>query len=129
MKILKTVAGLALILAFGLGAYLRHSESISIGGGEVTAIVVEDSAHRTPQIGAVLTDPAVLAYVAQKNIVWRVIDRAESGPDVGNVQFAREATQNCQLPALVLRVGAGKPKVCALPTAKNLLTLLKHYAG
>ena len=98
--------------------------------GPLTAIVVEDSAHRTPAQAAVLTDPDLLAYVAEKQIAWHVIDQAETGPDLAEVQFAMDSAKNCQLPVLVLRVGTGKPKLLALPgTAEACLAVLKLYAG
>jgi len=125
---MKRVAAVVLILLFITGVCLRFVpvEPRGTQAGMLMAIVVEDSAHRTPQIGAVLTDRDVLEYVAQKHIQWRVVDRAESGPDSKDVQFALQAAVNCRLPALVLRAGAGKPHVCALPAAaKDLLSLLK----
>jgi hypothetical protein len=131
MTTAKRIAIVVLCCLFAFGVYLRHGEGPVIApSGPLTAIVVEDSSHRTPAIGAVLTDPTLLAFVAQNNVSWRVIDQAEAGPDLVDVQFALDGAKNCPLPALVLRRGAGKPTVIALPgTAEACLAVLKRYAG
>jgi hypothetical protein len=130
MTAAKRLIFLLLLGFFALGVYLRHAEHAIITAQPLLAVVVEDSAHRTPAIGAVLTDPDLLAFITQKKIDWHVIDRSETGPDLGDVQFALNAAKNCGLPALVLRSGAGKPKVVALPsTAAACMALLKRSAG
>ena len=126
MTKLKLAAALGLFFLFGLGLYLDAPQLATAPAGTLTAVVVEDTAHRTPAIGAVLTDPTVLAYVKDHKIVWKVIDQAEAGPDLANVQFALDAAKNCRLPALVFRTGAGKPHVVALPgTAAACLAVLQ----
>jgi hypothetical protein len=127
--IFKRIAFVILLCLFGLGVYLRHFRP-EPSTGLITAVVVENSSARTPAIGAVLTDPDLLAYVAQKKIAWHVVDQAETGPDLAEVQIAITAATNCPLPALVICAGAGKPKVCALPaSASACLAILKRYAG
>jgi hypothetical protein len=128
MTTLKKLAIALLVLAFAAGAYLRHSEALPASHGPLAAVVVEDTARRTPQVGAVLTDPDVLAYVRQANIAWHVVDRSAAGPDLAEVQFALEAAKTAPLPALVLREGEGKPQVRPLPDAKTLLALLRTQA-
>jgi hypothetical protein len=127
----KTFAVL-LILLFAGGVFLRHYEDHAGpgGSGPLTAVVVEDSAHRTPAIAAVLTAPEVIAAVTKSHVAWHVIDQAETGPDVAEVMFAIEAAQNKQLPVLVLRRGTGKPKTSPLPqTGAALAALLGAGSG
>ena len=130
MKTLKPIAIVALLAAFAAGVYLHHAPGAS-GSAGMLAVVVENSAQRTLQIGAVLTDPDLLAYVAQAKIGWRVIDQTETGPDLAEVQFALDAAKNCPWsPALVIRKGAGKAAVMALPsTAAACTAMLQRYAG
>ena len=129
MTTLHKILAVLLILLFAGGVVLRHCEHAG-PGGPLTAVVVEDSAHRTPAIAAVLTAPEVLAAVNKYNIAWHVVDQAETGPDLAEVQFAIEGTKNKPLPALVLRTGAGKPKISPLPTSPaSMAATLRAAAG
>jgi hypothetical protein len=113
MTNLRRFAILLLLLAFAAGVYLRHEQAAP--SGQLTAVVVEDSAHRTPTIGAVIGAPEVLAVVKAKHIAWHVVDQAATGPDLAEVQFALDASKNKPLPALVMRHGTSKAKVISLP--------------
>ena len=130
MTISRRIAIALLLVLFAAGLGLRHFGEGAGPGGPLTAVVVEDSAHRTPAIAAILTAPEVLAAVNEKHVAWHVIDQAVTGPDLVEVQFAIEGTKNKPLPALVLRTGAGKPKISPLPTsAASMAATLRAAAG
>jgi len=121
-----------LLCLFAGGVYLRHAEPLGPHSAKMplTAVVVEDSAHRTPTIGAVISAAEVLAVVKEKQIAWHVVDQAESGPDLAEVQWAIAAAKNKPLPALVLRAGGAKAKILPLPaTAATLAATLRAAAG
>ncbi len=124
---------LLLVSIFCLAAMVRQIEAPAQHGGHaVQAVVVEDTASRTPKTAAVILSPEVAAEVAQDKIAWRVVDQAETGPDLAEVQWAltEVKTRSCTLPALAIRVGAGKPKVVPLPTAgAAVAAVLRSQAG
>jgi len=135
MTAIQKALAVLLICLFAGGVFLRHYDQAEHAGpgpaaGPVTAVVVEDSAHRTPAIAAVLTDPSVLAAVKKFHVAWHVIDQAETGPDLAEVQFAIEAARNKPLPVLVLRTGTGKPRISPLPsTGAALAAMLGAGSG
>lgn len=119
---MKNLAIAILIVLFAAGLALRHWPFDA--PGQLTAVVVEDSAHRTPAIAAVLTAPEVLQVIGSKAIVWHVIDKSESGPDLAEVQFALDAAKNKSLPVLVTRREGQNSKVAALPSTPAALVKL-----
>ena len=97
----KLTVGLLLGLLL-LGAALRRC---SDGHDEAWAVVVENAAARTPAQGAIYTSPLVLAAAQERGVQWRVVDQAEAGPDLAEVEFALKAAHGQPLPVLVTRRG------------------------
>ena len=126
----KLLAAILLALCFAAGLCLHFAEQGSPihGQGQLQAVIVEDSAHRTPTIGAVISAPEVLAIVAQDKIAWHVVDQAENGPDIAEVQWALDAAQSKPLPALCLRHGSSKPKIIPLPATPAAAVLALRAA-
>ncbi|MGO9115747.1 MAG: hypothetical protein ACLP9L_41605 [Thermoguttaceae bacterium] len=122
-----------LVCIFCLAAMARQfgHRAVRPGQGAVQAVVVEDAANRTPQTAAVILSPQIAAVVTQYKIAWHVVDQAETGPDLAEVQWALDGVkkQNCPLPALAIKAGAGKPQIAPLPSAASAAALLRTAAG
>jgi hypothetical protein len=120
------VAALAFLLVAGVG--LRFVPPAFEARGQVEAAVVEDASRRTPETGAILASPAVRTFCAEKHIAWHVTNTAAEGHDVGEVQWAIDASAAAKLPAIVIRQG-GKPKLYPLPaTPAAVIALLGRFA-
>ncbi len=126
----KRLAIFLLVLLFAAGAYLHHFGLPAAGGrGPLQAVLVEDSAHRTPAIAGIIASAEIQNTCAQLHIAWHVIDQAETGPDLEEVQWALDAAKQKPLPALVVKAGAGKPQLYPATSAASVLELLKRSGG
>ncbi len=123
----KRLAIVLLVLLFAAGVYLHHfGLPAAVGRGAVQAVLVEDSAHRTPAIAAILASPEIQNTCTELHIAWHVIDQAETGPDLPEVQWALDAAKNKPLPALVIKTGDGKPQLRPATSVAAVLELLKR---
>jgi len=119
-KLLICLCGAGLVV-FGLyessppvEAFLaEHGWSQATGAAE--AVVVEDTSHRTPEIGAVVVSPLVRDAAAKKAIAFHVADPASQGPDIAEVQWAIDAAKGKTLPVICYRHGTGRATVKPLP--------------
>jgi hypothetical protein len=129
---MRKLAIFALILLAIAGLCLRFWPAVTGASGPLEAVVVEDAAHRTPQVGAILCSAQILTLIKEKQIAWRAVDPTDSGPDMTEVQWAIDAAEakKVRLPALVLRQGGGNPKVLPLPdTPAQTAAVLAAAAG
>ena len=116
-----------IVALFVLGVAMHHAGGLA-GHGQLSAVVVEDSAKRTAAQGAIYTSAAVLKTVADRHIAWRVIDQAASGPDLGKVQWAIDAAKYSLKPTLVLKRD-GEAMVFSLPaTPVATAALLSRFS-
>ena len=122
-----------LIVLFAAGVAIRHfpgPSPLAPRPSAIQAVVVEYSAHRTPAIGAVLTDPQLLAFIHEKKIAWHIVDRAAAGPDLDDVQWAIQAASKAStLPAIVVRSGNCLRSSPLPPTAAATIAILQRYTG
>ena len=118
----------ALLYAICLAA--EHAPDFG-GAGQLTAVVVEETAERTARQADVLLSPKLDEF--RRSGTLKIVDRDVAGPDAPQVQWAIDAAKPAieanSLPVICLKRGS-RITVKNLPkTADEAVKLFKSYGG
>ena len=124
--------GLALLL-IAIGIALREVGSFSgTSGGQLWAVIVEESAERKPWLGAIITNAEIRKQVASVQGRFHPLDVDAKGPDVAEVQWALDFSKDRPKPILLIRKGDRIQMFRVLTpsdTPQTVGALLAKYGG